>query len=133
MNFILGWNLTQAQYTTAAGGIGQRVVTLEKVFNMREGFTRLDDWLPDQCFDEPYWSRLPQYDGAHGLRKPLEKTITQTYATAMWDPETGVPTDGLLDEANLAWLKPEVAKIREMQPPMAPIFARSGVPASYRP
>ena len=33
--------------------LADRAYTLERLFNIREGLTRDDDWLVDRYFDEP--------------------------------------------------------------------------------
>lgn len=33
--------------------VGERIYNLEQLFNCREGFTRVDDVVPDRFFEEP--------------------------------------------------------------------------------
>ena len=80
--------------------IGERIVNLEKAFNLREGLTRQDDSLPERMLKEP----LP--DGvAKGQTINLEPMITEYYELRGWDGQTGLPTAEKLKELSL----PEVA------------------------
>ena len=57
-------------------------------FNVREGLTRDDDWLPDRFFDEP----LPE-TGAVLQRAELEQMRAEYYRFRGWD-EQGRPGPG---------------------------------------
>ncbi|MFH1487746.1 MAG: aldehyde ferredoxin oxidoreductase C-terminal domain-containing protein, partial [Pseudomonadota bacterium] len=72
---------------------GERVMCLERLFNMREGgITRKDDILPPRITDEPKpHGPNKGYDGL-----PLE-TLKDSYYVAMgYDLETGNPSDELV-------------------------------------
>jgi len=81
LNTVTGWNATQDEVVTTA----HRGITLARLFNMREGFSRADDRLPDR-FAEP----LPKHPGFP--REAQEKIVTEYYAEYGWDPATGAPT-----------------------------------------
>jgi aldehyde:ferredoxin oxidoreductase len=81
LNTVTGWNATQDEVVTTA----HRGITLARLFNMREGFTRADDRLPDR-FAEP----LPKHPGFP--REAQEKIVTDYYVEYGWDPATGTPT-----------------------------------------
>jgi aldehyde:ferredoxin oxidoreductase len=77
---VTGWDLTQEEMVTAA----QRALTLARLFNLREGFTRADDILPPRFSED-----LPKHKG---LPEELqERIVTEYYAEMGWDPATGVP------------------------------------------
>jgi len=76
-----GWDLTPAEFVTQA----HRGVTLARLFNLREGFSRADDRLPAR-FSEP----LPKHAGLTAEQQA--KIVTDYYVEQGWDPETGVPT-----------------------------------------
>ncbi|MHC1574030.1 MAG: aldehyde ferredoxin oxidoreductase C-terminal domain-containing protein, partial [Candidatus Syntropharchaeales archaeon] len=57
--------------------VGERIWNLERLYNLREGFTRADDTLPERFFD--------------GLsRDAFEDTLDEYYAIRGWD-DGGVP------------------------------------------
>ena len=66
---------------------GERIVNLERAFNIREGLTKQDDTLPERFFKEPY------PDGpAKGQVVDLKPMIEEYYHFRGWDQETGFPT-----------------------------------------
>lgn len=73
--------------------IGERIVNMERAFNVREGLTRKDDTLPERMLKEP----MP--DGfAKGQVVDLEPMLDEYYGFRGWDKTTGFPTrDRLLD------------------------------------
>jgi len=76
--------------------IGERMVNLERAFNVREGLTRKDDTLPKRFLEEP----LP--DGpAKGQTVKLEPMLDEYYQLRGWEKDTGFPTRGKLDELDL--------------------------------
>ncbi len=81
LNAVTGWNATQDEVVETA----HRGLTLARLFNLREGFTRADDRLPER-FSEP----LPKHPGFP--REAQEKIVTDYYVEYGWDPATGVPT-----------------------------------------
>jgi aldehyde:ferredoxin oxidoreductase len=97
-----------SQYLHAASGelvskedllkIAERIETLIRMFNNREGFTRKDDTLPYRTLNEP----LP--DGpAKGQRigeGNLNKMIDEYYALRGWDA-SGIPTEETLKKHQL--------------------------------
>ncbi|MGD0623339.1 MAG: aldehyde ferredoxin oxidoreductase family protein [Thermodesulfobacteriota bacterium] len=81
--------------------VGERTVTMARVFNLREGFGRKDDTLPDRLF-APLENGPLQGKGID--RKEFEEALTMYYEAMGWDPMEGVPTRGKLAELNLFWL-----------------------------
>jgi aldehyde:ferredoxin oxidoreductase len=74
---------------------GDRIWNLERLFNIREGFSRKDDTLPPRLLDEP----LP--DGpARGHVVELDRLLDDYYRTRQWDPN-GIPTLNLLTTLEL--------------------------------
>lgn len=73
--------------------VGERVATLKKAFNIREGWTAGDDWLPARCFDDP----LP--DGVTAgqtiSRDALRATIDAYYAARGWTASGLIPAEKL--------------------------------------
>ena len=93
---VTGWQVTFWELMRA----GERRVNLMKAFNAREGFNRDQDKLPERVF-EP----LPE-GPAKGRRinhDELNAALAQYYAMMNWDPETGRPSWGKLQELGLGW------------------------------
>jgi aldehyde:ferredoxin oxidoreductase len=81
--------------------VGERTVNMGRVFNLREGFGRKDDTLPERLF-EPLESGVLKGKGID--RREFEDLLTLYYEAMGWDPKDGVPTRGRLAELNLYWL-----------------------------
>jgi aldehyde:ferredoxin oxidoreductase len=97
-NAVTGWNWTLADAFT----LGQRIVNLLRVFNLRHG---LD--IRDECPSARYGS-IP-VDGPNQGVNIMEKWgwMVKNYYTLMgWDPDTGVPLPDTLKKLDL----PEVLK-----------------------
>jgi len=75
--------------------IGERIWNLQKLFNIRAGFTKADDTLPERLLKEPLKEGAPA--GRVWEREPL---LDEYYALRGWDAE-GVPTPEKLKELNL--------------------------------
>jgi aldehyde:ferredoxin oxidoreductase len=75
--------------------IGERVWTLERLYNLREGFTQKDDTLPARLLNEP----VP--DGpSMGFVVKLAPMLEEYYAFRGWD-KNGVPRPAKLKELSL--------------------------------
>ena len=66
--------------------IGERIVNFEKAYNIREGWVREDDSLPDRFLKET----LPA-GAAKGTVVDLESMINEYYSEREWD-QSGLPT-----------------------------------------
>ena len=75
--------------------IGERVWTLERMYNLREGFTKEDDTLPERILDEPV-SGGP----SEGFTARLAPMLEEYYAFRGWD-KNGIPTQDKLKELSL--------------------------------
>ncbi|MDR3573804.1 MAG: aldehyde ferredoxin oxidoreductase family protein [Anaerolineaceae bacterium] len=75
--------------------VGERVWNLERLYNLREGFTRAEDTLPDRILNEPV------KDGpSKGWVSKLEPMLKEYYRGRGWD-EQGVPKPHKLAELKL--------------------------------
>ncbi len=83
----------------------ERCYTIERLFNLREGMTRRDDWLPDRYFDEPTRLGLPVARGKCIDREKFRAMLDEYYRLHGWD-ENGVPTPETLERLGIAALKP---------------------------
>lgn len=80
---------------------GERIWNLERLYNLREGFTRADDTLPPRLFNEP------ANGASEGWVSHLEPMLAEYYRARGWD-ENGVPKPKKLEELGLADLMVEV-------------------------
>jgi aldehyde:ferredoxin oxidoreductase len=75
---------------------GERIYNLERLFNMREGLQRKDDYLPERFIKEP----MP--DGASkGQVFEMDMLLDDYYKARGWDIQTGVPMKEKLEELGL--------------------------------
>jgi aldehyde:ferredoxin oxidoreductase len=96
MRAATGWDTSTWELWKAA----ERLVTMGRVFNIRNGFTPADDRLP---------ARLAQPLGVDGPGEPIEPTVlhdalSNYYEMMGWDPNTGVPRKSKLHELDIAWV-----------------------------
>ena len=75
--------------------VGERIVTLARMFNLREGFTSKDDILPKRSLKEP----LPS-GPAKGQVLDLDTMKAEYYQLMGWD-ENGIPTEERLKKLGL--------------------------------
>ncbi len=76
--------------------VGDRIWNVQKLFNMKQGYTKKDDTLPTRLLTEPLKEGAPA--GRVWEREPL---LGEYYAERGWDSE-GVPTAGKLAKLGLA-------------------------------
>jgi aldehyde:ferredoxin oxidoreductase len=74
--------------------VGERGFTMERLFNLREGFTAKDDTLPKRFTD------VEQIPGNKKTKVPLSKMMPKYYHLRGWD-STGVPTKQTLKKLDL--------------------------------
>lgn len=77
--------------------IGWRTFTLERLFNIKCGFTKADDWLPDRFFETPVdtGERVTVCD-----REAFRKMHREYYHAMGWD-DHGIPTAATLAQLEL--------------------------------
>ena len=81
--------------------VGERRINMMRYFNAREGFTKVDDQLPDRIF-EPFKDGPSK--GVHMDRESFEKAKNRYYQFSGWDENTGNPTEGTLRKLSLGWV-----------------------------
>ena len=101
---VTGWDTTIWELAK----VGERAINMARAFNLREGFTEQDDWLPDRMFH-------PQTSG------PLSKTAVDPkqlrmakrvyYRMMGWDENTGIPTVGKFEELDIPWVAKKLVNI----------------------
>ena len=82
--------------------VGERVNNLAKAFNVREGFTRADDTLPERLMTEPLKAGASK--GHMISREDLDTMLDEYYSSRGWDVETGTPTRAKLTDLGLAYV-----------------------------
>jgi aldehyde:ferredoxin oxidoreductase len=92
---VTGWNTTAFELMKVV----ERGNTLARIFNLREGFTEKDDWLPPRFFQ-------PKTSGALNNTavnpEDLQKAKLLYYDMMGWTEE-GVPKKSKLDELDIGW------------------------------
>jgi aldehyde:ferredoxin oxidoreductase len=96
INAASGWNLTLQD----ALQIGERATNMARVFNLREGFSRKDDTLPERIFQGLQNGPL---QGIPYPRDEFEHALTVLYNLKGWDAETGQPSRQRLEALSLGW------------------------------
>jgi len=98
---VTGWNTTAFELMM----VSERAINLARIFNIREGFTWKDDWLPPRFF-------RPKTSGALSSTavdpEKLREAKTIYYSMMGWN-EQGVPTRTKLEELNIAWTADEIS------------------------
>ena len=95
VNSITGWNCTTWEFMKA----GERSMAMTRIFNIREGFSRGNDFLPKRFF-EPFTSG--PLKGTRIDRQEFEASINTFYAIMGWD-KNGRPLTGKLQELGIEW------------------------------
>ena len=80
--------------------IGERATNLARLFNVREGFTRREDTLPERLFQPLENGALA---GVAIPREDFDRAMTALYELKGWDPVTTVPSRTRLAELGIEW------------------------------
>ncbi|MFX0042737.1 MAG: aldehyde ferredoxin oxidoreductase family protein [Candidatus Hodarchaeota archaeon] len=80
--------------------IGERIYTVERMFNNREGFSRKDDFLPERYFKEATPVGLPRVKGIKIDRRKFEKMLDEYYTLHGWD-NNGIPKEETLQKLGI--------------------------------
>jgi aldehyde:ferredoxin oxidoreductase len=91
-----GWDLT----IQAVLQIGERATNMARAFNIREGFTRADDTLPERLFQPLESGALKDVAIS---KSDFENAIRELYQQKGWTRE-GVPTRAKLRELGIEWV-----------------------------
>jgi aldehyde:ferredoxin oxidoreductase len=97
---VTGWDTNAWELMKTA----ERSLTMARAFNIREGFSKKDDWLPERFF-QPHPSTPPQ--GIAVDKQELRTAIDTYYGMMGWDSE-GVPTVAKLHELGVPWVIDEL-------------------------
>jgi len=89
--------------------IGERIVNLQRMFNVREGISRKDDIQPRRLLEE----KSPSPGRAYGHVVYLNAMLEDYYQLRNWDTHTGIPLDDTLDRLSLTFTIPTAEKMRK--------------------
>jgi aldehyde:ferredoxin oxidoreductase len=90
---VTGWDTNAWELWKAA----ERLVTMARAFNVRQGFTPADDRLPPRMAE-------PLGPGAPIDPAAVEAALPLYYEMMGWDPVTGVPRAAKLYELDIGWV-----------------------------
>lgn len=79
--------------------IGERVNNLQRLFNIREGFNKKDDVIPERAKQRPLFGAYQDEDRC--VIKDYEGMLEEYYKAREWDIETGKPSKKKLLELEL--------------------------------
>ncbi|MCD6297053.1 MAG: aldehyde ferredoxin oxidoreductase family protein [Deltaproteobacteria bacterium] len=88
--------------------IGERIICIERCFNIREGFGRIDDSLPKRMFSEPLRNAGPS---TGQVVKNLDKLLDEYYEALGYTGE-GIPTVEKLKDLGIEELAKEIINDR---------------------
>jgi aldehyde:ferredoxin oxidoreductase len=97
---ITGWNVSLWELMK----LGERVTNLARVFNLREGFRKEDDWLPKRFF-EPKTAGVLAETAINP--KELEEARLTYYKMMGWTSE-GFPTKTKLADLDISWIEEQI-------------------------
>jgi aldehyde:ferredoxin oxidoreductase len=98
MEGVTGLNFTPEEVQE----VGERVNNLAKAFNVREGFTRADDTLPERLMTEPLKAGASK--GQVISKEDLDTMLDEYYTLRGWDVKTSVPTREKLTALRLEYV-----------------------------
>jgi aldehyde:ferredoxin oxidoreductase len=90
-----GWDITGRDLLK----VGERVLNLQRLFNMREGLSRKDDILPERIKQQPAFGFYEKEEQC--AIKDFEGMLDEYYAARRWDIRTGMPSKEKLKELGL--------------------------------
>jgi len=107
LNLITGWKLTSDDYLET----GERIHSLTRAFNVREGFSRKDDELPPRQMNEPTPKGKAKSCKAFISKEDFERCLDKYYHLRGWNKE-GKPTYKTLVKLGLKGAAEDLKKRR---------------------
>lgn len=83
---LTGWNITGEELLK----VGERAANLQRMFNVREGITPADDWLPKRVLSLPAFGKYSREEDC--VIHDLHTLLRDYYQARGWDPLTGAPS-----------------------------------------
>jgi aldehyde:ferredoxin oxidoreductase len=82
--------------------IGERIYTLERMFNHREAnYSRKDDYVPERYFAEAVPGGFPIVKGVRMDKKKFDQMLDEYYALCGWDKD-GIPKEEAFEQLSLS-------------------------------
>jgi aldehyde:ferredoxin oxidoreductase len=85
--------------------VGERIVNLDRAFNVRDGFDRKHDTLPKRFQSEPLHTGKAPGEGE--MVRTLDKFLDEYYRLRGWT-NTGIPTREKLEELGLGYVVKDI-------------------------
>ena len=82
--------------------VGERINNVARAFNVREGFSRSEDTLPERILTEPLTEGPSK--GHFISNEDLEVMLNEYYMARGWDVHTGIPSKDKLVELGLGYV-----------------------------
>jgi aldehyde:ferredoxin oxidoreductase len=95
LSAITGWDIDGWELLKT----GERVFNLQRMFNIREGFRRVDDMIPERVKLKPAFGLYA--DEEKCAIRDFDAMLDEYYRARGWDVETGVPSKKKLQELGL--------------------------------
>jgi aldehyde:ferredoxin oxidoreductase len=83
---LTGWEIDGAELLK----ISERVINLQRMFNVREGITPKDDMLPARVMTVPWFGKYSIEEDC--VIHDFQAMLHEYYQERDWDPMTGLPT-----------------------------------------
>ncbi|MEM1582739.1 MAG: aldehyde ferredoxin oxidoreductase family protein [Candidatus Bathyarchaeia archaeon] len=99
---VTGWNTSAWELMKT----GERITTMARIFNIREGFMKRDDWLPERFFG-------PKRNGPlsnTSLNPNVFESAIELYYEMMGWNKNGIPTRARLEELGIGWTYEYIAE-----------------------
>jgi aldehyde:ferredoxin oxidoreductase len=90
-----GWDIDDKELLR----VGERVLNLQRMFNIRESLGRKDDMLPERVFSMPEFGAFKDEEDC--TIKAYDDMLDEYYEACGWDIRTGVPKEEKLKELDL--------------------------------
>jgi len=95
LSALTGWEIDGRELLK----VGERVINLQRLFNIREGFNRDDDLIPERVRQRPSFGIYQ--DEPRCVIKDYEGMLNEYYEARGWDLITGKPSKDKLRELGL--------------------------------
>lgn len=86
--------------------VGERINNLARAFNVREGFSRADDILPERLMKEPLERGASK--GHFISIEDLKEMLDEYYTVRGWDLNSGIPSREKLEELGLGYVSDQL-------------------------
>jgi aldehyde:ferredoxin oxidoreductase len=94
--------------------MGEKIFTLFKAYNIRQGLTRKEDVWPDRFFEEPLAEGPAQ--GRVVTREEIHQVLDEYYELRGWEKSSGLPMEKTLNELGLHDIAVELKALGKLPP-----------------